>query len=88
MSTTEHNSSGVDLMSITSTAGPRPRFGKIPAAVAYSGRSRARLYVLAGQHEGLFKKDGGSTIVDFDILDQILDALPVAKIKAPEIDAA
>jgi hypothetical protein len=68
-------------MSVTSTAAPHPRFGKIPAACAYSGRSRARLYQLAAQHEGLFRKDGKSTIVDFAMLDRILDGLPVAKIK-------
>jgi hypothetical protein len=67
----------------------RPRLGKIPTAVAYSGRSRTRLYELAEQYEGLFKKDGASTLVDFDILDQILDRLPVAVInlsatKVPE----
>jgi hypothetical protein len=57
------------------------RFGTIPSAVDYSGRSRSRLYQLAARHEGLFRKDGKSTIVDFAILDQILDGLPVAKIK-------
>jgi hypothetical protein len=68
-------------VSITSTAGPRPRFGNIARAVAYSGRSRSRLYQLAAKHEGLFRKDQKSTLVDFAILDQILDKLPVAKIK-------
>jgi hypothetical protein len=66
-------------MSIPSTAGPR--FGTIPRAVDYCGRSRSRLYQLAAKHEGLFRKDGKSTLVDFAILDQILDGLPVAKIK-------
>jgi hypothetical protein len=61
---------------------PHPRFGTIPSAVDYSGRSRSRLYQLAAKHKGLFRKDGKSTIVDFAILDQILDGLPVAKIKA------
>jgi hypothetical protein len=64
---------------------PNPRFGTIPRAVDYSGRSRSRLYQLAAKHAGLFRKDGKSTLVDFAILDQILDELPVAKIKdAPE----
>jgi hypothetical protein len=58
-----------------------PRFGTIPRAVDYSGRSRSRLYQLAAKHEGLFRKDGKSTLVDFTILDQILDELPIAKIK-------
>ena len=65
-------------MSITSTA--MPRFGTIPRACDYSGRSRSRLYQLAAKHEGLFRKDGKSTLVDFAVLDQILDKLPVAKI--------
>jgi hypothetical protein len=60
----------------------RPRFGKIPVAVAYSGRSRSRLYEWAMEHEGLFVKDGTSTLVNFDRLDEILDQLPVAAIKA------
>jgi hypothetical protein len=66
-------------MSIPSTAGPR--FGSIPRAIDYSGRSRSRLYQLAGHYPGLFRKDGKSTLVDFSILDAILDDLPVAKIK-------
>jgi hypothetical protein len=65
-------------MSMPSTL---PRFGTIPRAVDYSGRSRSRLYQLAAKHEGLFRKDGKSTLVDFTILDQILDELPIAKIK-------
>lgn len=67
-------------MSITSTAAPRPRFGTIPRASDYSGRSRSRLYQLAAKHEGLFRKDGKSTLVDFAVLDQILNGLPIAKI--------
>jgi hypothetical protein len=59
----------------------RPRFGKIPAAVAYSGISRSRLYELAAEIPGLFKKAGASTLVDFEVLDQMLDQLPVAAIK-------
>jgi len=59
----------------------RPKYGKIPTAEQYSGRSRRRLYQLAAQHKGLFRKDGASTIVDFDVLDSILDNLPVADIK-------
>jgi propanediol dehydratase small subunit len=68
-------------MPITIADPGRPRFGKIPAAVKYSGRSRGRLYQLATAHPGLFKKDGSSTLVDFAVLDQILDALPAADIR-------
>jgi hypothetical protein len=67
---------------------PNPRFGTIPRAVDYSGRSRSRLYQLAAKHAGLFRKDGKSTLVDFSVLDQILDKLPVAKIKDAERDTA
>jgi hypothetical protein len=67
-------------MSITSTA-MRPRMGKIAQAVTYSGRSRSRLYQLSAEYPGLFRKDGASTLVDFDILDRILDALPPAETK-------
>jgi hypothetical protein len=61
----------------------RPRFGKIPTAMAYSGRGRSRLYEWANEYHGLFKKDGVSTLVDFDVLDEILDQLPAATVKAP-----
>jgi len=61
----------------------RPRFGRIPAARIYSGLGRSSLYRLAGVTPGLFKKHGKSTLVDFDVLDQILDALPAAVISKP-----
>jgi hypothetical protein len=59
----------------------RPRFGKIPAALAYSGLGRTKLYELAGEHPGLFRKLGKSTLIDFALLDRILDDLPTAKVK-------
>jgi hypothetical protein len=59
----------------------RRRFGRLPAATEYSALSRATLYALAPKYPGLFKKNGASTLVDFAVLDQVLDALPVAKIK-------
>jgi hypothetical protein len=68
---------------ITSTAGFRPRSGRIPQAKAYSGFGRSRLYELAAEYEGLFRKNGAAVIVDFDILDQIIDTLPIAKIRPP-----
>jgi hypothetical protein len=63
------------------TDGARPRFGKIPAALSYSGLGRSKLYELAGQHPGLFKKSGATTLVDFEVLDRVLDSLPPAAIK-------
>ena len=68
-------------MTIYPTVELRPRFGKLPRAIKYSGRSRARLYQLAAKYPGLFRKDGASTLIDFDVLDRILDDLPLAKIK-------
>src|SRR5262249_18167609 len=50
-------------------------------AVASSGFSRSVLYELAPQYPGLFTKQGPSTLVDVPILDQIIDAQPVAKIR-------
>lgn len=62
---------------------PRPRSGRIPAAIKYSGIGRSSLYEIAAEHEGLFVKFRGATLVDFAKLDEILDALPPAKIKTP-----
>jgi hypothetical protein len=59
----------------------RPRFGRIPTAVDYSGLGRSKLYIAASEHPELFRKHGSATIVDFDVLDQILDALPTGKMK-------
>jgi len=59
------------------------RFGRIAAATLYSGVSRATLYIWAAQHPGLFRKNGSATVVDFDRLDAVLDALPPAEIKSP-----
>jgi hypothetical protein len=66
---------------VSSPFSPRPRFGKIAAATAYSGRSKSRIYEWAGQYVGLIVKDGASSLVDFDRLDEILNTLPPAKIK-------
>jgi hypothetical protein len=62
----------------------RPRFGKIPAAMAYSGLGRMKLYEEAAANPGLFRKAGAATIVDFDVLDAILERLPPAKISMPK----
>ena len=59
----------------------RPRFGKIPAAVTYSGISRTVLYQLREATPGLFRKNGKATLVDFDILDELLDRLPIVEKK-------
>jgi hypothetical protein len=66
----------------------RPRFGHIPVAQNYSGIGRSQLYKLAAVTPGLFRKNGAATVVDFDLLDRILDALPHAEIKAPRSNKA
>jgi len=50
--------------------------GKYRLPFHYSGRSRSKLHQWAAEHEGLFLKDGASTLVDFDVLDRIMDSLP------------
>ena len=61
---------------------PHPRFLKIQAAATYCGIGRSRLYLLARGHPGLFRKNGRATIVDLEMLDRILDALPAARLGA------
>jgi hypothetical protein len=64
----------------TETANEKRRWGRIPQAVDYSGLSRTSLYKLAGIHRGLFRKHGVATVVDFQMLDAILEAAPTAKL--------
>jgi hypothetical protein len=48
----------------------------------YSGLGRSTLYEAAAANPGLFRKNGTATIVDLALLDQLLDAMPVAEIMA------
>jgi hypothetical protein len=57
--------------------------GRIPKAIEYSGISRSGLYELAAKWPGLFRKNGVSTLIDFDVLDLVLNELPRAEIKPP-----
>ena len=57
------------------------RFGRIDQALAYAGVSRSRLYEWGREHPKLMRKNGRASIVDFRVLDEILDALPVAALK-------
>jgi hypothetical protein len=59
----------------------RGRFARIPKATEHSGLSRSRLYVEAGKRPGLFRKSGRTTLVDIDLLDALLNDLPIALIK-------
>jgi hypothetical protein len=65
----------------------RPRFGRIPQALSYAAISRSRLYEWARARPTLIRKNGSASIVDFDILDAILDDLPLADLKLSD-DAA
>jgi hypothetical protein len=68
----------------------QPRFGRIADAKKRSGLSRAKLYEIAAQHAGLFKKAGAATIVDLWRLDEVLATLPAARIaeRAPDSSSA
>jgi hypothetical protein len=62
----------------------RPRFGRIPEALAYSAVSRSRFYEWTREHPELVRKNGTASIVDFNVLDAILDELPVAQLKSED----
>ena len=63
---------------------PHRRFGRIPVATAESGLSRSALYGLATKHKGLFKKAGSATIVDLNMLGDIIAELPDADINSSD----
>ena len=56
------------------------RWGRIPHAIERSGLGRSYLYKLAAEHPGLFRKHGTATVVDFQVLDTILEAEPAAEL--------
>jgi len=60
----------------------RPRFARIPQALEYASISRSRLYEWARQQPNLIRKNGSASLVDFNILDSLLDALPAAELKS------
>src|SRR2546426_11345947 len=61
------------------------KWGRILAAQQRSGLSRRKLYYIAEQHVGLFRKAGSATLVNLQFLDEILGALPPASIGAVEL---
>lgn len=71
-------------MSITSTSPKSSRWGRVADAVREGPFKRSRLYKLAAQHPGLFRKDGKSTIVDLTLKDRIASELPAATIAGSE----
>ena len=60
------------------------RWGRIPDGIRNSGLCRGKLYELAARHEGLFRKADAATIVDLQMLDEILADLPPAEIGKSE----
>jgi len=64
----------------------RPRFGRIPEALSYGGISRSRLYEWARERPELLRKNGRASLVDFNIYDEMLNALPTADLKAASDD--
>jgi hypothetical protein len=57
-----------------------PRFGRIPDAKRRTGLSRGKLYEIAAENPGLFRKAGAATIVDLRKLDRVIADLPEAEI--------
>jgi hypothetical protein len=68
---------------VTAVGVPEKRWGRVSEASVYSGLGRSSLYKLAAKNRGLFRKHGAATIVDFNILDQILEAAPPAEFPEP-----
>jgi hypothetical protein len=60
----------------------RPRFGRIPEALRYGGISRSRLYEWARERPELLRKNGRASLVDYEVYDEILKAMPTAHSKA------
>jgi hypothetical protein len=60
----------------TMTEITRPKSGSIKRAVAIYGIGRSSLYGLARKHPQLFRKFGAKTLVDYEVLEDIIDGLP------------
>jgi hypothetical protein len=58
-----------------------PRFGRILDAKRRTGLSRGKLYEIAAENPGLFKKAGTATVVDLHKLDRVIAELPEAAIR-------
>jgi hypothetical protein len=78
---TTTNGNGINMSEQPQPNQRTRRWGRIREAVDGGPLSRAELYELAAEHEGLFRKRGAATIVDLDFYDQILSKLPAAKLK-------
>jgi hypothetical protein len=73
---------------IAGEVGAKRRWGRVSHASDYCGLSRTSLYTLATKHKDLFRKFGSATIVDFDVLDRILEATPTADVNVGERDTS
>jgi hypothetical protein len=60
---------------------------RIAEAVKISGISETELYRRAARGEVIFRKVGGSTVVDFASLKQLVKSLPVAPIRTGLLEA-
>jgi len=56
------------------------RFVRVPAAAERCGLSRSKLYEVARDNPGLFRKVGGATMVDLEMLDRVISKFPVAEL--------
>jgi ACT domain-containing protein len=56
------------------------RWGRINDAVNRAGISRSSIYKLVRENTGLFRKFGAATVVDLELLDDLMAALPDAEI--------
>jgi hypothetical protein len=59
---------------------PHARWGRVSRTVKDGPVGRSKLYELAEEHKGLFRKLGSVTLVDLDYLNEILNETPVANI--------
>jgi hypothetical protein len=61
---------------------PRSRFTRLNKYLENDPLvGRSHLYGLAAKHPGLFRKSGDVVLLDLDMLEQIFEGLPPAKIK-------
>jgi hypothetical protein len=59
----------------------RPRWGTVKKANAEYSIGKTEIYETAKKHPKLLRKWGNKTLVDFDVLDEIMDKLPVAELR-------
>jgi hypothetical protein len=58
------------------------RWQKPKDVVRHYPIGQTKLWELAGENEGLFRKIGRATVVDTQMLDSLFECLPPAKLKA------